>query len=101
MAATLRSWDSIQLGDVGHSIRHRKPRLSMLWCGRRVTSPRRMKQGDITCPACLRAIREAGRQYTQMERKFAKAEAALTALVAERSKLRAQGWPMPEKSART
>jgi hypothetical protein len=101
MTTTLRSWDCVQLGDTVHSIRHRKPRRSALWCGKRVTSPRRMTQGDITCPACLKAIREAGRKYTQMEQKFVKAEAAMAAMGAERTKLLAQGWPMPERSART
>ena len=48
----MMSWDGVN----GHSIKKRGPRMSMLWCGIRATSPARLKKCEITCRNCERAI---------------------------------------------
>ena len=91
----MHSWDAVKLDGVGHSIRYRNRRVAELWCGKRVVSPSRMKQAEITCEACVKAIQNETRRFERLNLKWLKAQKALDALVKERDKFLTQGWPMP------
>lgn len=96
MKKTMHSWDAVKIHDAGHSIRYRNRGCAELWCGKRTVSPSRLKQAEITCKACVKAIQKEASRFKRLNLRWLKARKALEALEKERKKFLDQEWPMPQ-----